>query len=302
VHSLSRRSFLKASAALTAFSATIGFSPAQSSSKDRRLKKAIMFATVGLPGSLEEKFQAIKDAGFAGVEPSSHEDSKAVLKARDKSGLQIPSVCCATHWHNNLGSPNASERERGVEGLKKALADAGEYGASSVLLVPAIVNEQVSYEQAYARSQEEIRKALPLAEKLKVHIAIENVWNNFLLSPLEMARYIDDFQSPMVGAHFDIGNVLRYGWPEQWISVLGKRILKLHFKEFSRKKMNDEGLFKGFQVQYLEGDNNWSAIMKALGEVGYDGWAIAEPAYPSPAKDAEGLKNISNRMDQIFQK
>ena len=169
-----------------------------------------------------------------------------------------------------------------------------------MLLVPGTVNEKVPYDEAYRRSQEEIKKALPTAEELGVKIAIENVWNNFLLSPLEMARYVDEFKSPMVGCHFDIGNVLRYGWPEQWITVLGKRILKLHIKEYSREKMNSQGLHAGFNVQYLEGDNNWSKIMRALDETSYSGWAIAEPAYPAPAKDADGLHNISQRMDKIF--
>ena len=268
--------------------------------KKRDLKKAIMLATVGLPGSTLEKFKAIKEAGFAGVEPMSHMNVDEVLKARDETSLQIPSVCCATHWKENLASPNPAERERGLAGLKQTLQDAKKYGASSVLFISAVVNKEVSYADAYTRSQAELRKAIPLAEELGVKIAIENVWNNFLQSPLEMARYIDELQSPFVGAHFDIGNALRYGWPEQWIAILGKRIQKLHIKEFSREKMESAGLWKGFDVQYLEGSNNWPKIMMALDEIGYNGWAIAEPAYPNAASEAAGLKNISERMDKIF--
>jgi hexulose-6-phosphate isomerase len=223
-----------------------------------------------------------------------------VLKARDENGLQTPSVCCSTHWKENIASPDAAERQRSVDGLKQALRDAKKYGATSVLFVSGKVDKNISYADAYKRSQQEIRKALPLAEELGVKIAIENVWNNYLLSPLEAARYIDEFQSPAIGWHFDIGNVYRYGWPEQWISILGKRIQKLHFKEFSTKKMQNEGLHKGFDVQYLEGTNDWPRIMKALDAIGYDGWGIAEPAYPNPASDAAGLKNISDRLDKIF--
>ena len=296
-----RRDFLKASGSAVAFAALspAAFS-AETSAKKRELKKAVMLATVGFPGSVLEKFKAIKEAGFAGVEPMSHQPVEEILKARDETGLQIPSVCCATHWTENLAHPNPGTRERGLAGLKQALQDAKKYGASSVLFVPCTVTKEISYVDAYARSQEEIRKAIPLAEELDVKIAIENVWNNFLLSPLEMARYLDEFESPFVGAHFDLGNVLRYGWPEQWITALGERILKLHIKEYSREKMQSAGLYKGFDVQYLEGSNSWPKIMKALDEVGYKGWGIAEPAYPKPAADATGLKNVSDRLDKIF--
>jgi hexulose-6-phosphate isomerase len=159
------------------------------------------------------------------------------------------------------------------------------------------VNQAVSYNDAYARSQAEIRKAVPLAEDLGIKIAVENVWNQFLLSPLEAARYVDEFNSPAVGWHFDVGNVINYGWPEQWIRILGKRIQKLHIKEYSRKKRDEQGLWKGFDVPFLEGDNNWPAIMKALDEIGYEGWGIAEQG---GGDTAEGLKNLSERMSRIF--
>jgi hexulose-6-phosphate isomerase len=297
----SRRDFLKTSSGALALAA---LSPAafaaEPSAAKAPLKKAIMLATVGFPGSTAEKFKANKEAGFAGIEPMSHMDTAEVLKARDENGLEIPSVCCATHWKENIASPNPAERERSLEGLKQALRDAKKYGATSVLFVAGKVDKGLSYADAYKRSQEEIRKAIPLAEELGVKIAIENVWNNFLLSPLEAARYVDEFNSPAIGWHFDIGNIYRYGWPEQWISILGKRILKLHFKEFSTKKMQSEGLHKGFDVQYLEGTNDWASIMKSLNAIGYNGWGIAEPAYPKPAVDADGLKNISGRLDKIF--
>ncbi|MGI8965985.1 MAG: sugar phosphate isomerase/epimerase family protein, partial [Limisphaerales bacterium] len=162
----------------------------------KTLKKGIMFATVGVTGSVLEKFKAIKEAGFAGVEPMSHMNQEEVLKARDETGLEIPSVCCATHWQENMGHPNAAMRERGLNGLKQTLRDAKKYGASSVLFISAVVNKEVSYDGAYKFSQQELRKAIPLAEELGVKIAIENVWNNFLLSPLEMARYLDELKRP----------------------------------------------------------------------------------------------------------
>jgi hexulose-6-phosphate isomerase len=269
--------------------------------KKRQLRKAIMLGTVGGKHSVLEKFQMIKAAGFEGVEPNSHMDQAEVLQARDKTGLEIASVCDAIHWSKTLSDPNPAVREVGLDGLRTALKDAKAYGATSVLLVPAVVNKQVSYADAYTRSQAEIRKAVPLAEDLGVAISIENVWNEFLLSPMEAARYVDEFNSRAVGFHFDIGNIITFGWPEHWIRILGPRIRRLHIKEFSRKKRNEEGLGKGFAVDYLEGDNDWPGIMRALDEVGYRGWAIAEPAYTPPGVEvAARLHQVSEKLDRIF--
>ena len=298
---LSRRSFVKALAGSAALAAAGGLAlsadAAESEARKRPIHKAIMFGTVGVQGSVMDKFRAVREAGFEGVEPNSHMNQDEVLKARDATGLHIPSVCCATHWEQTLSDPDPAVREKGRKGLEQALRDGHRYGASSVLLVPAVVNAKVTYEQAYERSQTEIRKALPLAEELKVRIAVENVWNHFLLSPLEAARYVDEFNSPWVGWHFDVGNVITYGWPEQWIRILNKRIAKLHIKEFSREKANKEGLWKGFEVDLLKGDDNWPAVMKALDDVGYNGWAMAEQG---GGDSPEGLKKIAQAMDRIF--
>jgi hexulose-6-phosphate isomerase len=263
----------------------------------RSIKKGIMLATVSLKGTLIEQFGAIRDAGFEGVEPSSHMENDRVLEARDKSGLAIPSVCCDTHWQSPLSDPDPRVRAAGVAGLERALRDARRYGASSVLFVPAVVTKSVSYADAYTRSQTELKRVIPLAEELGVKIAFENVWNQFLLSPLEAARYVDELGSPAVGWHFDVGNVVNYGWPEQWIATLGARIQKLHIKEFSRKKRDEEGLWKGFDVELAQGDDDWPAVMKALDAIGYAGWGIAEQA---GAGSPGGLKHLSERMDEIF--
>jgi hexulose-6-phosphate isomerase len=263
----------------------------------RKLQKGIMWGTVGVKGTTLEKMQAIKTAGFDGVEMMSHMDVAEVLKAREATGLAIPSVCNTHHWSKPLSHPDPKIREEGLQGLKQCLRDAKAYGAKSVLLVPGTVSDQISYADAYTRSQAEIRKAIPLAEELGVKIAIENVWNQFLLSPLEAARFIDEFNSPMVGWHFDVGNVLNYGWPEQWIRILGKRIIMLHVKEFSRKKRDAEGLWKGFNVALQEGDNNWPEVMKAVDEVGYTGWAITEQ---SGGGTPEGLKDLADRLQAII--
>jgi L-ribulose-5-phosphate 3-epimerase len=298
-----RREFLKTSAGVLALAAlTPRALPAQNTKPEaaapkRALKKGIMWGTVGVKGSILEKMKAIKEAGFDGTEMMSHMDQDEVLRARDESGLAIPSVCGRDHWAKPLSHPDPKVREEGLEALKQTLRDAKRYGASSVLLVPAVVSKEVSYDEAYRRSQAEIRKAIPLAEELGVKIACENVWNQFLLSPLEAARYVDEFKSPAVGWHFDVGNILNYGWPEQWIRILGPRIQKLHIKEFSRKKRDSEGLWKGFDVKLLEGDNDWPAVMKAVDDIGYHNWAITEQG---GGDSPEGLKDLADRLTKII--
>ena len=296
---MNRRDFLRGSAGCAVIASfpfgALAAEPVPGSK--RGLKKAIMWGTVGAGGSVLEKMKAVKAAGFDGAEMNSHMNQDEVLRARDEVGLEIPSVCGTEHWGKPLTHPDPAVRAQGLEALKQTLRDAKRYGASSVLLVPGVVNQQVSYAEAYDRSQAEIRKALPLAAELGVKIAIENVWNEFLLSPLEAARYVDEFNSPSVGWHFDVGNILNYGWPEQWVRILNKRILKLHIKEFSRKKRNDLGLWKGFDAKLLEGDNNWPAVMKALDDIHYQGWAITEQG---GGDSPEGLKDLSTRLDRIL--
>ena len=284
---ISRRSFLASTGTFVAAGTAGILAAADSSPKKRSIKKGIMYETIRLKGSVHEKFQAVKAAGFEGIEPMGGMNQAEVLKARDDAGLQCASVCCHTHWQKPITDPDPAVREIGLNGLRQSLRDAKAYGASSVLFVPAVVSKQVSYADAYTRSQTEIRKVLPLAEELGVKIAIENVGNHFLLSPLEAARYIDEFNSPAIGWHFDIGNVMAIGWPDHWIHVLGKRIQKLHIKEYARGK----------RANFLEGDNDWPTIMKALDDIGYHGWGIAEqPGADSP----EGLKDLSDRMTKIF--
>ncbi|MBN9693026.1 MAG: sugar phosphate isomerase/epimerase [Verrucomicrobia bacterium] len=292
---MNRRSFLQLAAASSAAVATHPLLAAAPGKCD--LKKGIMWGTVGVKGSVLEKMQAIKAAGYDGVEMMGGMDTQEVVEALKATGLVAGSVCCHTHWAKPLSDPNPEVRKVGLEGLKLSLRDAKAYGAPSVLLVPAVVTDKVSYDDAWKRSTAEIRQAIPLAEELGVTISIENVWNNFLLSPMEAARYVDEFQSPAVKWHFDIGNVVVYGWPEQWVRILGPRIQTLHIKEFSRTKADKEGRWAGFGVEFLKGDNNWPAVMKALREINYSGWAIAEQG---GADSPEGLQKLSREMDQIF--
>ncbi len=293
---LDRRQLLRATSAVAALGTLGSFALADKPA--RKFKKAVGLGMVEGTGTLAEKFALLRDCGFDGVELDSPSDLKTdeLLAAKKATGIEVEGTVDSVHWSKTLGDPDENVRAEGRAGLERAIADCAAWGGTSVLLVPAVVNENVSYDAAWERSSAEIRKVLAKAEAAKVKIAIENVWNNFLLSPLEAARYVDQFNSPWVGWHFDVGNVINYGWPEQWIRILGKRILKLHIKEYSRKKRDDQGLWKGFDAELGEGDNRWPEVVKALREVGYDGWACAEVG----GGGKERLLDISRRMDRIL--
>jgi hexulose-6-phosphate isomerase len=292
-----RRHFIKVTgAALTATTlarAALGAAETASPApgKKRAIKKAIMYGTIGYKGTVLEQFKALKAAGFEGVEPNSHMNQDEVVKAFEETGLKAASVCCNTHWGKPLSDPDPTVREAGLAGLKQALRDAKRYGATSVLLVPGVVKGEISYEDCWKRSIAEIRKAIPLAEELGVKIAIENVWNNFITKPEQAEAYLQEINSSHVGWHFDVGNIIRYGPPEEWIPLLGKRILKLHIKEYSKAK--------GFGVWFFDGDNHWPAIMKALDETGYTGWGITEQP-GEQTKDAANLKKFSELLDRVL--
>ena len=301
---MKRRDFVKmAGAGLAGVSlAAGGLAPLRASaravSRRGRIKKAVKFGMVEEDFSILEKFKLLKRLGFDGVEMDSPSnlDRDEVIAARDESGLPIPGIVDSVHWRKTLSDPDPAVRAEGLDGLKTALDDAHAYGATTVLLVPAVVNKEVSYAEAYDRSQAEIRKVLPMAEELGVKIAIENVWNGFLLSPLECARYLDEFESDWIGWYFDVGNVVNYGWPEHWIRTLGPRILKLDIKEYSRQKRDKEGPYAGFRVLLGEGDCDWPAVVEALEEIGYEGWGTAEV----PGGDTARLRDIAARMDRIL--
>jgi len=262
----------------------------------RTFKSGIMWGCIETGNTIMEKFLAAKAAGFDGVEVMSHLNRVEVLQARDATGLIIPSVCGENHWKFPLSDPDPSIREQGVASLRLSLEDAAAYGADTVLLVPGRVSETVSYDDCWMRTVEEIKKVVPQAVDLKVKIAIENVWNNFLISPMEAASYVDQFKTPMVGFYFDCGNILVYGWPEQWIKILNRRIAKVHIKEFSRKIADTQGKGAGFDVKLQEGDVRWSAVMAALDAIGYNGWTTIEQ---SGGDTPEGLKDLCDRLIKI---
>ena len=268
--------------------------------KRPKLKKAVNLGMATGPGGLEEKFKMIKDAGFDGVElnlPDDHWDVASIEKAKSASGIEVAGIICTTHWNQPLSSPKPEVRERTVRALKMALEQGGQLGCPSVLLVPGTVEKDVTYEQCWERSIEGIKQCIPAAEKAKCAIAVENVWNRFINEPVSAKRYLEEINHPLVGWHFDIGNCVTFGWPEHWVRTLGKKhIRSLHIKEYSRKKRDKEGPFAGFAVELLEGDDDWPSVMKALDEIGYEGWGILEVR----GGDATRLKDLAERTNKIF--
>lgn len=289
---LSRRDLF----ALSAAAALTHTLPAQMPPRPARsnFRKAVKIGMVEAGATLMEKFTILRDCGFDGVELDSpsgltHDE---VLAAKAKSGLEIPGVVDSVHWSKPFSDPDPAVRQEGRKALETALRDAHAYGCSSVLVVPAVVQKKVSYLDAWQRSQAELRQLLPLAAELKVQIAIENVWNKFLLGPTELARYVDELASPWVGVHFDAGNLVTFGYPEHWVPILGKRILKVDVKEFVRGRAGGQG----FDAKLNEGDTDWPAVVSALKAIGYDGWFTAE----MNGGDAAYLKDLGKRMDAFL--
>ncbi|APW59411.1 sugar phosphate isomerase/epimerase family protein [Paludisphaera borealis] len=286
---IDRRTFLAAAAGVAA-GAALGKGAVAAEAGKPRWKRAFMLGGL-TKGPALPTFQLLKEAGFEGVELISPNefDLDELLAARDKTGLLIHGVSGGLHWQKPLSDPDPQVVEAGMAAIRQEFLDCKAYGGTTVLVVPAVVNKKVSYRQAYERSQANIRKLIPLAEQSGVKIAVEEVWNKFLLSPVEFARYIDEFQSPTVGAYFDVGNVVEFGYPEEWIHELGHRILKIHIKEYAKPKR--------FDYPLGEGEIDWSAVRQALIDVGYEGWITAEVGLG----DLEAMKDVVKRMSRLLQ-
>jgi len=260
-------------------------------------KKSIMWGTVGIQGSVLDKCKAVKEAGFEGIEPNSHMNRQEVIDAAKATGLAITDVCCSTHWNKPLSHPDAATRQEGIDGVIVALEDAAAYTTDAILLVPGVVSDIVTYDECWNRSVEGIRKLLPVAERLKVTICIENVWNNFLLSPMEALYYVSQFNSPYVKFYLDCGNILVYGWPEQWIKILGDRLGRVHIKEFSKQIAESQGRRTGFNAPLTEGDVDWAKVMDALRKSYANTWLTTEQG---SNRTPEELKDLSVRFDRIL--
>jgi L-ribulose-5-phosphate 3-epimerase len=291
---MTRRTFLASSSL-----AASGFAFRAAALERLPIHKAVLFSMLPEGMSILDRFQLARDTGFEQTECGTTDDQRQaeeILAASKKTGVRIHSVMNRDHWKYPLSSRDPEVVSKSMEGLKTSFRNASLWGADTVLLVPAVVNPETSYQEAWERSQAQIRKILPLAEEVKVILAVEEVWNKFLLSPLEMARYVDEFQSPWVRSYFDVGNVVLYGYPQDWIRTLGKRIVKLHIKDFSFRE--DRTIHKRVAdfVNLGDGDIAWNEVYRALAEIGYHGSATVELDGGNKAY----LQDVSRRFDLIL--
>lgn len=250
-----------------------------------KIKKAVKYHMVVGNQSPEAKFQLVKEIGFDGIETrvALGEKNSALVhaykQASENTGLPI---------HGVIHSDNPT--------LVEAIDQAKYLGANSVLhVVP--YNQALGYRENYAKTQETILAAIAHAEQSNVMLLLENVWATFLIDPTSMARYIDEIDSPMVGAYFDVGNVVRWGWPPHWIEILGPRIKKLDIKEYDLKVAMNDGMRKGFQRPLGEGSIDWPKVREELSQIDYSGWATAEVR----GGDRERLIDIANQMDRVLE-
>ena len=280
------------------------------------MKKSISVWSFYGEWSLKEKMVLAKDAGFEGIEldvsgdgPINLDSDEAAIdevgRMAADTGLTLSGLATGMYWEFNPASENAETRSNANRVIETQIRAASRLGIDAILVVPGSVGadfipgcEEIPYNLVWDRATEFVQGALPLAKESGVSICIENVWNKFMLSPMELARFIDQFDDERVGSYFDVGNVLATGYPEHWIHLLAKRIQRVHLKDYRRAV----GTVDGF-VDLLSGDVNWPAVMQALNGIGYDGWVAAEMIPPVPFyKYAPEtlIENTSLAMDRLF--
>jgi L-ribulose-5-phosphate 3-epimerase len=296
----SRRQFLQATSAVAGATVlgtalpTTAVEPA--ATLKGRLYKTLKIGMVKVPGSLTDRFKAAKEAGFAGIEMNAPGmDVEQTKQAIEESGLPVDGTVNSTHWSVRHTDPDAAVRAKALESLQTALRLTHAVGGNTALLVIGHGKDGLE-EEIWKRSIENISKALPLAAELGVYIAIENVWNQFLYdhdgdhtqTADKFVKYVDELNSPWVGLQFDIGNHWKYGSMGDWIRQLGRRIVKLDLKGFSR----EQNKF----TKITEGDLDWADVRKALLEINYTGWAAAEVG----GGGLDRLKEVSANMDKAF--
>ena len=288
---LDRRAFLQAlaaAAAATAVGQPAGLRPP--------IRKAILISMLPRDLPYAGRFAMAREAGFDAIEMQTiarAEEAAEIREAATAAGVRIHSVMNMDHWRLPLSSSDPDVVARSVQGMDTSLRNAALWGADTVLLVPAVVDAATPYRDAYQRSQRVIReRLLPIARDLEVTIAVEDVWNKFLLSPVEFARYVDELESPWLRAYFDVGNVVISAYPQDWIRTLGSRIVKVHLKDFNFDRPNGRFAWKPIG----EGDIDWPEVRRALGDVGYAGYVTTEV----PAGDAGYLKDVAARVDRFL--
>lgn len=285
------------------------------------MKKGINVWSLPKGLSLCQQFEAVKQAGFHTIELNLEEAEEQenfladellltqqcglsrgistqelddILQLAEHYQLPISSISTGLHWKYPLSSSNAILRETG-EAIVREMIDICSYlGGDTVLVVPGLVTEEISYDQCYERAQASLKKLAAYAEEKQIMIGIENVWNKFLLSPIEMKQFIDEIDSKMVKVYFDAGNVLQFGYPEQWVRILKQRIAKVHIKDYDTTIGNIQGF-----TSLLNGDLNWKKLMEALAEIGYDGPLTCEVG-PYKYNGLQTAKDCSRSLDYIL--
>jgi hexulose-6-phosphate isomerase len=255
--------------------------------------------------TLRECFDLAHRSGFDSIEiniaedgeltPASTEDEvRAIVQSAKSAGVELSSLSTGLGWKYPMTSADPGVRTRGADNIRRQLQAARWMGVDTILVVPGIVNADIAYDDAYSRAQQVLSELAPEAERLGVAIGVENVWNKFLLSPLEFARFLDEIGSPLVGAYFDAGNVLLYGYPDQWIRILGSRIKKIHVKDFKTSIGNGSGF-----CNPLQGDVPWARVNDSLRAIGYDGYITAEvDGYR--VHEPVGLRHIAESLRAVF--
>ena len=278
------------------------------------MKKGASFFSFAEDVNLSEAMDQMKKAGYDGVELVLGGTGELTMDTTDQQlqriaamagdyGLEIPSVGTWLLWANNVVSPDEKERETCRDIMRKQLDSAAAFGADTILIVPGYCGTEfaqdkplVRYDDAYQRARDSIAMVAEHAEKVKVSIGLENVWNRFLLSPIEVRRLIDEIGSDYVGAYFDVGNIMYIGYPQHWIEILDKRIRKIHFCDY---RTSQAGL--GAFVDMLAGDVPYGAVMDSLKSIGYDDYIIYEMLPNYPAHPYQSMINGFKSMCKVFE-
>ena len=260
------------------------------------IRKSTLISMLPRDRSYADRFAIAKEAGFEAIEMqtiTADAEAAEIKEASVKTGLKIHSVMNSDHWRFPLSSGDPDVVSKSVKGMETSIRNAALWGAGTVLLVPAVVDAATPYRDAWTRSERVIReRLLPVARDQKIIIAVEEVWNKFLLSPLEFARYVDEFESPWVRAYFDVGNVVINAYPQDWIRTLGSRIVRIHLKDFTFDRKTRAYAFKNIG----EGDIDWPEVRRALAEIGYSGYVTTE----IDGGDLAYLKDVSARVDRFI--
>jgi L-ribulose-5-phosphate 3-epimerase len=301
---VNRRTFLTSSAGAALAAAT----PPAAKPASPRFIKSICSIIFPSQMPLPEKFRQAKNAGFEGIElrfgdevsPSlSADEVKRLGDAAHQAGIQIACMWAGGAFRTNpINSPDAAVRARSLEGLKQAIEFASYLKCGALLLYLCRLGDGpkfvYGYEDTWNRVSAELPKAIPWAQEAKVLLNPENVWNKFLVSPLETRNFVDQFRSPWIQTHFDVGNVMQYGYPQDWILTLGPRIKRVHLKDYKLSARSEQGHF----ADLLEGDVDWKEVMAAFVKVGYRGFMSPEVGHD--ANDPEKIRKVSDAFDKIL--